>query len=76
MNRIMEQLVFPLYFNCSFCIINAKSKQFSLQIRCKTFICASKEVRDVLTHATREKEGYCGVGQCDKSRTLHADALT
>lgn len=67
---------FPLYFNCSICVINAKSIQFSLQIRCKAFICASKEVRDVLTHAAREKGGYGGVGQCDKSRTLHAGALT
>ena len=72
----MEKFVFPLYFNCSIRVINAKSKQFSLQIRSKAFICASKEVRDILTHAARGKVGYCIVGQFDKSRTLHADSLT
>jgi len=73
---MMEKLNFPWYFNCSILVINAKNKQFALQMRCKAFICASRAVRDVLTHAARGKGGYCGVGQCDKSRTLHADALT
>ena len=63
MIKIMEKLVFPLYFNYSVRSINAKNKHLSLQIRCETFIYVSKEVRGVLKDtavlAYVIKAGHC-----------------
>jgi hypothetical protein len=56
MKRVMDKLVFPLYFNCSIHAINAANNQISLQTRCKAFIYASKKVRRVLFTQPEEKE--------------------
>jgi hypothetical protein len=59
MIKIMEKLVFPLYFNYSVRSINAKNKHLSLQIRCETFIYVRGVLKDTAVLAYVIKAGHC-----------------